>query len=965
MIQHPAFELLRQERIDELNFNAEIYRHRATGAELLYIPCEDRNKVFTAAFATHPEDDSGVAHIIEHSVLSGSEKYPLREPFVTLMKGSLNTFLNAMTFPDKTLYPFASQNTEDFFNLMNVYLDAVFNPIIYREPLILRQEGWHFELDEKGEPYFTGVVYNEMKGAMSGPTEIISEAERKCLYDNLYRHNSGGNPEAIPTLTDEAFLAFHRRFYHPSNCKFYLYGDVDAERACTLIDDYIKSYERSTPAPAVPLTSKLNKAQYQTIPYASQDGSGFAGLSLVCDSNDDAVKNMLLSVAANALFGLESSPARRILLESGLCQDLMANYDDAQVNGSLSVVLAGTREQDPKVIEKAILEAIEASLTPELDAAAQAALNGLAFTLMEGESGNYPKGLVYGFNALLTWANGLDPIERLRYKERLEQTRRDLADGRLKDLIRQYFLENQHRCTTVLVADEGVQLRMAEAERERAKKAWAELPAERRAAIPAENEALIKRQTTPDSPETLALLPAVHLQDIERQNKLRDCSASRERFALADGSVSENELLYFPTQLQDISYLTLNFPLKDFAEEDLFSLSILTDLLGSVDTARRSYADLTNLALSETGGISCGLSYFPDRQFMTVNLKVLTEKIDQGLEILHEVLRESRFDDHDRLGELLMMGVSRMQMDIIGSGSRYAAEEVAARFDREARAASIVGGFSYFASLLQLLQSEPETVEHFSAYLAEALARIVRREGLVISLCASEASKSKVLAALPKFLSNLPQGDNLGHNIEIHPENHGNPAYIMPSQVQYVAMGGPLNKEGESFRFKGQYHVLNSLLSKDYLWNAIRVRGGAYGASAAINRQGNFLLSSYRDPNCAATIENYKKIPDYLRQLEVSPAEMEGYIIGSMATFDQPYSDARQAQSAFSRYFKGISLAELQKEREELLNCKVEDLRAMAEEIEAALAHNAYCVFGGEAKIREDEAIFDGVQQIM
>lgn len=953
------------EYVEEIKAEGHLYRHEKTGAELLHIPCEDNNKVFAVMFATHPQDDSGVAHILEHSVLSGSDKYPLREPFVTLMKTSINTFLNAMTFSDQTVYPFASQNEKDFMNLMDVYLDAVFHPIIYKDPLIFRQEGWHYEEDENGKVFYNGVVFNEMKGAMSSPSDLISESARKLLYDNIYANNSGGDPKAITDLSYEAFLDFHRTYYHPSNARFYLYGNMELDPVLKKInDEYIGGYEASVKADPVPLTTPQKQPRYLSVGFPSQDGSGFAGLQYVLGDSTDLVSNMAMNVISTALFGLESSPVRRSLLESGICQDLQAQADDLQRNAALGILLAGTRERDPEKIEKALLDAMALALKEEnrelMDEVFEAALNNLAFTLREGETGGMPKGLIYAFQ-LLSSVNGGNPFDHLRYEPLLAAVQEEHKSGALYERIRKSLLENPHRATVVLVSDNSVGARMMAEEEAKVTARWSALSEEQREAERAANKALALRQATPDSPETLALMPALELSDIDKKNRFRD--VKEDSLVLAEGR-EPLKLLHYDSFTSGIGYIGLHFPLEACSVDDLFALSVLSELLGQVDTEKRSYMQLTNAILSRTGGFSAGISVFPGRRFLSVQLKVLRDQLDDGLELMKEILTESRFDDAGHIMENLMMNFSRLQMDFIGSGNRYAAERVVSRFSEEAKAESATGGLDYYAALNALMSDYENSAADFGALLSELLKKVVNTKGLILSFIGEEADKelfkekaAPALADLP--CSEQPRGD---WSFEFGTENE---AFIMPSQVQYVAMGGSYKAADPEQRFTGTFLVLNALLNKDYLWNQARVKGGAYGAGSAIDRSGSMVFTSYRDPNCGATLEVFKGIPAYLRSLELSPEELSGYIIGTTAAFDTPFSPAREGNNAINRYFKGITLEQLQRERDEVLSTRVEDLRAQADLVEKVLAQNAYSVLGGAEGIRPDEKRFDVVQPIM
>ncbi len=964
--------------VEEIKAEGHIYRHEQTGARLLHIPCEDNNKVFAVLFATPPQDDSGVAHILEHSIMGGSEKYPLREPFVTLLKGSMSTFLNAVTLPDTTMFPFASQNEKDFFNLLDVYLDAVFHPMIYHEPLIFRQEGWHYEIDEEGKVFYNGIVLNEMKGVMSDPDEIIAEAARKLLLDNVYQFNSGGNPQAITDLSQEQFLDFHRTFYRPSNALFYLYGNADLEKVLAKLDgDYLAAFDKGLKAAPVPPATPLDRPQYLKMGYPAQDGFGFAGTDFVLGPASDMLSNMAAQVITTALFDLESSPVRRRLIESGACRNVMASATDNVSNGFLSVLLINTGIEEPQEVEACLLSFIREALAPvleperhsdrigrearaKIDQLFEAALNSLAFALKEGDTGSMPKGLVYAFQSLPAWANGEDPLNRLRYNEHLEALKGELASGALYRRIRPLILDNQHRATVVLVPDAEAEKRLAMAEAQKVEARWNALSEEAQAAELTANEALLLRQSTPDAPDIIALLPKVGLEDLERKNHFRDVACETVPY----GEKDTFRLLHYDIFTSGISYVTLHFPLSNIAAEDLFPLSILSDCLGQMNTKRHNYMDLTNRILAQTGGIGSNLSFYPDERYLNVGVHVMNDQIQHGFSLLQEILLTTQFDDTDRLENLLMMTLSRMQMGLIGSGHRYAIGRVGSRFNREVKAEDLTSGIEYYGMLYHLLGTYEEQKQNLAAHLQELLKQIVNRQGLTVSLIGDAESKALWLDALKKGLVEFP--DFTTRKIPFELDLAGrNEAFLIPSQVHYVAQGGNLKKVLPQYEFNGCDYVLQALLNKDFLWNELRIKGGAYDVGTSMSRNGNLIFNSHRDPNCKATLDVFSRIPDYLKTLELSHEELENYIIGTVAGFDMPMSPFTEGSNAIGRFFRGISLEQLQKEREQAMSVTVSDLRKMADPIRELLQQNAFCVLGGEEGIRPDEAIFEDIRPLL
>lgn len=956
-----GFSLIKESFIDEINAKAYLYKHEKTGAELVRIENDDTNKVFAVAFNTYPESDNGVCHIIEHSVLSGSEKYPLKEPFVNLMKGSLNTFLNAMTFADRTVYPVASQNHKDFMNLIDVYLDSVFNPLIYKDKLTFMQEGWHFEFDENGEPFYTGVVYNEMKGAMSSPDSIMNQIAHKELFDNIYKYNSGGDPKSIVNLTYEYFINFHKKYYHPSNARFFVYGDCEFDVILKKIDeDYISKFERVQNFEKIKLSHKKTEPIYIKDDYPSQDGINFAGIDFCLGDSSDKKKTVAMQVISNALFGFESSPIKLKLIEKELCQDVYVQVDDSMNDTLMSIVLHGVGVEDPKMIEEIVLNEIKNLTFEEIKDIIRASLTNYSFALVEGDTGSMPKGVIHCFNMVLGKDNEEDFFAKIRYKKDIESLYEEIEDGSIMNYINEFIINNTHRVTMFLKANQELDEMLYIDERNRAKEAWEALSNEEKDERINLLENLWGRQDTPDSPELLALMPKLSIDDLKTGKEWKDVKEENISVKLKEKE-SSHLLLHYEEFTQDIMYIDFLFPIDKFGVNSISALSAMASLIGNVDTEKYNFIELNNKILNTCGNFSTGIDIIDDKKFFSCKLKVFSSQIKEALELTSEILLNSKFDNLDIIESVFGSIYSRMQMDMLTNGNKYAEEVSISKIDEEENYSSMVGGFKYYEYLKTVFSGE---FENLVSNLKSMLSEIISRENMIISLTGDKNSKDLLVKNLPEFLDSLPDSvqEKVNENIS-QVQEKGNTGYIISSPVQYVGQCGKF-LDGEKSIFNGHCYVLQTLLNTDYLWNTVRVKGGAYGASCSFSRKGYFVLSSYRDPNCSSTLDTFKDIPSYLENLDLSEDDMLTLKIGAVSMTDRPLTPIQEGSFAVERYFKGISSDKLNEEREEILETKLSDLKIFSKAIKEGLAQNIYNVFGSKATLTTDEKIFDSIENI-
>ena len=960
-----GFRLIRSEEIAEADGHGHTFVHEKTGARLFFLETEDDNKVFSISFRTPPVDDTGVAHIVEHSVLCGSRKYPLKEPFVELVKGSLNTFLNAMTFPDKTMYPVASRNDRDFQNLMDVYLDAVFYPAMRENPQILMQEGWHYEMDDADAPLrYSGVVYNEMKGALSAPDDLLGSRIMAALYpDTTYGCESGGDPEAIPTLTQEMFLDFHAHYYHPSNSYIYLYGDMDiAEKLAYLDRAYLSHFER------IPVPSRIDRQQV----FAGQvvkehfypigadeplEENAFLSLNWVIGDTTDRKRVMALQILDHALLRMQGAPLRQALIDAGLGRDVDSNYESDVLQPFFSIIVSKSEvaraEEFVRIVKETLTKLADGGLDHML---VKAALNTLEFRLRESDFGSSPKGLIYGIRMMKTWLYDGAPADYLRYEDVLAQLKEGLENGYFEQVIRESFLENPHEALVTLAPS-----RTLGQEREAVQEA---ILSEKKAAMSADEiakvmddcAALKAAQEAPDTEEALASIPILARSDIRKE---------AEHLPLEIRDLEGTQILYSDIETNGIVYLNCYFPMAAVAQEDLQYAYLLAEMFGAVDTARHTYAELAMLRSLYTGGFGADIVAYtragePDSLAPRFKLraKVLRENLPRLFDLLAEIMTESDFTGAKRVRELIDEEKTGMELSLQRAANQVVAARIAADLTPSGRYAE-VGGLPFHDFLRAFKDDFDARHTEMQVAFARILPQIFNQNDLMVSVTAAAEDYDGIAAGLAAFQQKLSSVSfpAAPYTWEIAPKNEG---LMTQSRVQYVAKGANFIKLG--YEYTGVLRVLETLLRYDYFWTRIRVQGGAYGAMTQFNRNGFMIFSSYRDPNLAETFTVLDETADYVRAFDVSDREMDKFIIGTMSSVDTPLTPQMKGDIAATFHLRNITWEDRQRAREEILTAQQEDVRALAPMIEAAMRENVCCVLGGEEKIRANAALFDEIR---
>lgn len=954
MTQHPAFELIRDEHIAEANSQALLYRHRKTGAEVLSLVNDDENKVFGITFKTPPEDSTGVAHILEHSVLCGSRKYPVKKPFVELLKGSLHTFLNAMTFPDKTAYPVASQNLKDFYNLVDVYLDAVFFPLISEDTF--RQEGWHYELEStEGPLVYKGVVFNEMKGVFSSPDAVMRDVSQRSLYpDTTYGKSSGGDPKAIPELSYEQFKRFHQTYYHPSNTRAFFSGDDEAGKRLDILDAYFSQFERLTVEAEVKLQSRFNAPRQVIASYAGtiEDGGkrrdGMVSVNWMIDPPADRREALSHGMLSYLLAGNPAAPLRKALTESGLGEGMTGGGIGSGLRQPMaSFGLKGIDPADAGKVEALILATLASVAEKGFPAdQLEAAINTFEFSLRENNTGSFPRGMSYMFTALGTWLHEGDPLAQLRFEEALAALKEKAGQGHFEGEIRRLFLDNTHRTTVTLSADPDQGAREAAAEADKLAKVRAGMDGAALAETIAETEKLKALQEAVDAPEQLAKIPTLTLADLDRQGRT---------VPIDIGSLKQARLFYHDLPTLGIVYLDFGFDLHVLDRELLPYLPLFGRALLQTGTGKEDFVSLTQRIGRTTGGIAQhrGLSARQGSDgsaaWMFLSGKAVPDKFADMLAIMGDVLLDAQLGNRERFRQMALEEKAGFEARLVPSGNAIVDTRLKAGLTEASWVAEQLGGVSYLGFLKDLVKRIDSDWASVEAALVRIRDTLFNRGRMVVNVTADGALWERARGELEGFLDRLPDGvhANADWGIVFAPRSEG---LVIPAQVNYVGKGANLRALG--FQMTGASSVVLKYLNTTYLWDKVRVQGGAYGGSSRFDLvSGNFSFLSYRDPNLLKTLDAYDGAAKALRN-GVGETDLTRSIIGVIGDIDgYEFPDAK-GYSSMWRQLTGTTDELRQQRREEILATSRADFNAMADAIEAVARQGHVVVLGGEAAIK-------------
>ena len=964
-----AYEIVEERPIEDIASYGYILRHKKSGARVCVIANDDDNKVFSIGFRTPPEDETGVPHIIEHTTLCGSDKFPVKDPFMELAKGSLNTFLNAMTYPEKTLYPIASYNDQDFKNLMDVYLDAVFHPNITKYQEIFMQEGWHYELESEDAPLIiNGVVYNEMKGVYSSPDEVLETAIEAALFpDNTYSKNSGGNPDHIPELTYEAYLDFYHKYYHPCNSYIYLYGDMDVEERLDWMDrNYLSQFEPAEIDSSIEKQKPFDEIRYIETEYPITDddpeeNNTYLSYNKVVADVLDRELYQAFSVLDYVLVSAPGAPIRQALIDAGIGQDVYGSFEDGMLQPFFSIVAKNANEEDQErfvtIIEETLQKLVKEGLNQD---ALLAGINSTEFRFREADYGQFPKGLLYGLQCMESWLfDDKKPFIHLECLDTLQFLREQMNTGYFEKLIQKYLLDNTHGAVVTVVPKKGLNKVREDALAEKLAAYKATLSPEEIKKLVEQTHHLHQYQEEPSADEDLRKIPMLGRKDMRKEAML----FHNEEMKAGNIPVVMHEIA-----TNGIDYMTLMFECGDIPQEDIPYLGLLKSVLGYVNTSNYEYADLANAINIYTGGISSGISVYPDLQKTgsvcvkyEVRIKVLENNLKDAMALVDEILTTSDLEDTKRLGEIIAQVKSRLQVNLSSSGNVVAAMRALSYQSRYAFYQDATLGIAYY-QLIQKLDEQMKTdPKQVVDKMKTLVAKVFVQNRLLVSFTGTKAAYEKAQPLFVQYFGRLPEGTKAGDMavIELSKKNEG---FMDASQIQYVARGGNFKNHG--YTYSGTLKILKMILSYEYLWINIRVKGGAYGCMSSFLRTGESYFVSYRDPNLGKTNEIYEKIPEFVKNFDPDERDMTKYIIGTFGSLDTPMNPEAKGSRSMSAYLQHITYEDIQKERDDILNATPEDIRKLADVIAAILEDDCFCVVGNENAIRAESGLFMSIKNL-
>ncbi|MBQ2723904.1 MAG: insulinase family protein [Clostridia bacterium] len=949
-----SFVLQKEQYVKEVNGTVKIYSHSKTNGQVVVVKNDDKEKAFNIAFRTLPQNDTGVPHILEHSVLCGSEKYPTKEPFVELLKGSLNSFLNAETFSDKTMYPIASTNDKDFYNQVGVYLDAVFYPNLKKDPLILKQEGWHYEYDGEKLSY-NGVVYNEMKGAFAHPHRVINLASSSKLFDNVYGVCSGGVPQAIPNLTQQDFCAFHDKYYQPSNSVVCLYGDLDEQSLLGLVDSYFDRFEKVDAERIVPTKpiGKLVKVdtEYEIAPTEDEKTKAMFSLDYVCGHVSDSLLTRSMSIISRMLSS-DASPLKNAILQSGIAQNVSISFDDYSLQPVFSIIAEGCNEENWEKFVEIVNNCLE-NLAKGIDEKLLlASLNQEEFALKEGRGFGFSKGIMITHTVNNAVLFDLDPIDALTYDDYIEKLRKLSKEGWFEKLLKDCIIDCNHSTLTVLHPKKGLSQLKAQKEAEQLAKFKESLSKEQLDEILADLKALKTKQSTPDTQEALNSIPRLKVDEIDKKatsyhfNKVND------------------KLLWLDHFSNGIAYVHFHFSLKKVEVELLPYVGLLSALLTKVDTQKYNFLQLTNEIDIATGGISATANFYGHKNgdfspVFEVATSCTQEKVKDAFDLIGEVA-SSKFDNVERIKQILAMEVNRTKMMAMNAGHAWSVRRVSSYYSKNGYCADLAKGVGYTLFVQKLLADFDNNASDIVEKLTNICQKIFSKDNLMVTVCGLQDVKDQVEKHIGAFEKRLfEKSCDLVWTVQPTAKNE---AFGCPAQVQYNALGFDTKQLG--FEMKGSWRVVAKILYASYLWNKVRVLGGAYGGMIMIDSLGNVNFASYRDPQLKNTYDVYKGVAQYLREFDEPQEELDKNIIGAISDLDSTETPSSAHNQAISYHYAGTSAQDVQTIRDQLLATTKEEIRQLGDVFEKVVEQNCICTIGNSQKIAENKEMFKEIKEI-
>lgn len=952
-----GFELIREQYIPELKTKAFLYKHIKTGAELLSLKNDDENKVFGITFRTPPTDSTGVPHILEHSILCSSRKFPVKEPFVELLKGSLHTFLNAMTYPDKTCYPVASQNLRDFYNLVDVYLDAVFHPRL--TPFVLQQEGWHYELEKEEDPLtIKGVVFNEMKGAYSSPDSLISEYSMQSIFpDTTYGLDSGGDPRKIPDLTFEQFAGFHLKYYHPSNSRIFFYGDDDIDESLRMVDDYLSEFDMVEVDSDISLQKSFSSSKRIIRSFAASDESGktpkgMITLNWLLPETSKKELNLAMHILAYILLGMPGSPLRKALIESGLGEDLVgAGLESELKQMYFSIGLKGVDLDNADKIKDLIINTLRGLTQKGIDPETiKAALNTVEFRLRENNTGAYPRGLSLMLRAMTTWLHNQDPLSMIAFEAPLKAIKSGVAENErfFEDMIDKFILKNPHMTCLLLKPETELLAKEKDAEEKKLEKARSKMDSSEIQAVIENTKALKAAQERPDAPESLATIPMLKLPDLERKNKIIPLETMDQKGA---------PVLYHDLFTNGIAYMDLGFNLHSLPQRYLPYIHLFGRSLFEIGTEKEDYVAITQRISSKTGGIY-STTHISDvkasresASWLFIRGKAMLDHTGDMLEIIRDVLMTVKLDNRDRFRQMALEAKARAEQRLVPEGHRIINMRLRSHFGLADRIAEETSGLSYLFFLRKLVSDIDQNWASVLSDLKEIHRLLINQNSMLVNVTLDNKGWGSFQPQVKEFIDSIPLSDRSKEEWSLE----GLPAFeglTIPSQVNYVGKGVNLYKTG--YKYHGSAHVICRFLRNTWLWDRVRVQGGAYGSFCLFDRlTGTLTMVSYRDPNTMKTIDIFDQSAKFLRDINLSDDELTKAIIGAIGDIDDYKLPDAKGYASMSQYLAQVTNEERQQMRDEVLGTTKDDFRKFADVLESFRTEGIVKILGSGKSIEE------------
>ena len=956
-----GFKLIDEYPINEINSMAKVFEHEKSGAKLLHLGNDDDNKVFSVSFRTPPSDSTGVPHIVEHCVISGSRKYLTKEPFMDMVKGSLKTFINAMTFNDKTMYPIASRNEKDFYNLMGVYLDAVFYPKIYEVPEIFMQEGCHYDLHKKDEKITCkGVVYNEMRGVYSSPSTILKEEINQSLFpDTCYKYSSGGDPDVIPDLTIDDFKDFHRKFYHPSNGYIYLYGNGDIEKQLKFInDEYLSNFERKSIDSSLTLQTPFKekkecKAYYDISEDEPIENRSYLSANFVFGKYADAETYLMVHILKNLLIESSAAPLKNALIDKGIGEDILYINNDG-IQPSISFVAKNTDEDKKSDFENIVFSTLKSLVDEGIDRKLiESCINIVEYDLREAE--RFPtKGLIYNIISMESWLYDSHPTTHLQYEETINALRSKIDTGYFEKFIEDNIINNNHHSIVVMNPKKGLREEKAAALEKKLDEYKASLTEEQINKLIEENTVLKEKQLAPDTPEAIATIPKLSVSDVDPKAEVIPQEVIKE---------DDITLLFHNIFSNNISYVDFLFDVGIIDEELIPYITLLADIIGDVDTNSYTYSEISNEIYINTGGIDLSTAVYVengnDKVFypkFIIGGKAIGEKTITLLELIKELTTSSKLEDKKRIKELLQQIKSRLDMDIYNRGDLVASKRVSSYFSSSSKYSERLNGLDYFWFICDIIENFDNNSDEIIANLNKVYKSIFNINNLIISFTGDKNDFDLFRKSYTIAISTLNNNklESKAYNFKEEKVNEG---IQSSSNVQYVAKG--FNFKNLGYDYKGSMNVLKKMLNGEYLHDRVRAKGGAYGVGINFTRTGNVTVASYRDPNLKETLNVYDGGAQYIKNLTIDQEALTKFIIGAMSGVDRATTPYMKGEIATENYIRNISQLDIQRERDELLNTKPEDIKSLAELLEKVMKMDYCCVLGNDNTIKENEDVFN------